>query len=122
MKIVLHGEPKSTQHLYRYACRGNYPNMYMTAEGKKLKQDYHLEARSQWGRRPPLNGDVELYITLYFGTKRRADVDNFHKLSLDALSGVVYEDDSQIASLHVARAYDKHEPRIEIKVGDHRNG
>ena len=48
-----------------------------------------------------LQGD----ITLYFGTKRRADLDNFNKLSLDALSGIVYEDDSQIAELHLKRDY-----------------
>ena len=89
--------------------------MYMTAEAKQLKQDYHFEARSQWGRRPPLTGDVELRVMLYFGTKRRADIDNFHKLSLDALTSVVYEDDSQIRALHVERAYDKGNPRIEIE-------
>jgi Holliday junction resolvase RusA-like endonuclease len=50
---------------------------------------------------------VELWITLYVGTKREADLDNYHKLSLDALTGVVYEDDSQIHALHMERAYDK---------------
>jgi hypothetical protein len=43
--------------------------MYMTAQGKRLKQDYHLEARSQWGRRAPLAGNVELSVTLYFRRK-----------------------------------------------------
>ena len=64
----------------------------------------------------PLKGDVELSITLYFGTKRRADIDNFNKLSLDALTSIVYEDDSQIAELTLRRAYDKARPRIEISV------
>ena len=31
----------------------------------------------------------ELWITLYFGTKRKCDQNNFHKLSLDALTVVV---------------------------------
>jgi Holliday junction resolvase RusA-like endonuclease len=87
----------------------------MTPEGKAIKAGYELEARSQW-RRKPLEEDVELWITLYFGTKRKADLDNFNKLSLDALTGIVYTDDSQIHSLHIERAYDKVNPRIEIEI------
>jgi len=56
-------------------------------------------------------------MTLFFGTKRRADLDNFNKLSLDTLTGIVYEDESQIAELHLKRAYDKARPRIEVEVG-----
>ena len=52
----------------------------MTSEGKALKEQYQWEARAQW-RGKPLEGDVELEIALYFRTKRKADWDNFHKLS-----------------------------------------
>jgi Holliday junction resolvase RusA-like endonuclease len=45
-------------------------------------------------------------ITLYFGTKRRADLDNFNKLSLDALTGIAYLDDSQTAKLTIERGYE----------------
>jgi hypothetical protein len=38
----------------------------------------------------PLDGDTEGSITLYFGTECRADLDNFNKLSLDALTGIAY--------------------------------
>ena len=64
--------------------------------------------------RKPLEGDIEVSITLYFGTKRKADLDNFNKLSLDALTGIVWEDDSQIADMRVRRAYDKQNPRIDF--------
>lgn len=87
----------------------------MTPEGRRIKRDYQLEARSQW-RLPALQGELELDITLYFGTKRRSDVDNFHKLSLDALTGILYADDSQITDFHVHKRYDKERPRIEISV------
>jgi crossover junction endodeoxyribonuclease RusA len=88
----------------------------MTSLGKKLKEQYQWEARAQW-KGKPLEGDVEMSITLYFGTKRKADLDNFNKLSLDALTGIAYEDDSQIAKLTIERAYDKAHPRIEILTG-----
>jgi Holliday junction resolvase RusA-like endonuclease len=113
--ILLSGEPKSTQHIYRNTCRGGFSTTYMTAEGKALKEQYQWEARSQW-KGKPLEGDIEVSITLYFGTKRRADLDNFNKLSLDALTCIAYLDDSQIAKLTIERSYDKLNPRIEITV------
>lgn len=111
--IVLTGEPKSTQHIYGLACRGRYPQRYMTPAGKALKEQYRWEARAQW-KGKPIEGDVAVRITLYFGTKRKADLDNFNKLSLDALTGIVWHDDSQIAELSLRRAYDKKRPRIVI--------
>ncbi len=89
--------------------------MYMTKDGRDLKQSYQLEAKSQW-RKKPLEGDIELWVTFYFGTKRKRDLDNANKLWQDALSGIVYIDDSQICHLHLERAYDAKRPRIEIDV------
>ena len=60
----------------------------MTDQGRALKEQYQWEARAQW-RDKPLKGEVRMHVTLYFGTKRRADWDNFHKLSCDALAGLV---------------------------------
>jgi Holliday junction resolvase RusA-like endonuclease len=117
-KLCLSGEPKSTQHIYGLACRGRFPQRYMTPAGKALKEQYQGEARYQWGFEKPLKGDIEVSITLYFGTKRKADWDNFHKLSCDALSGIAYEDDSQIKQVTVALAYDKAKPRIELTLSE----
>src|ERR1700755_47654 len=113
MKLVLSGEPKSTQHIYRNTCRGGFSTTYMTPEGKALKEAYQWEAKSQW-KGKPLEGDIAVSIVVYFGTKRRADLDNFNKLSLDALTGIAYLDDSQISKLTIVRAYDKTYPRIEV--------
>jgi Holliday junction resolvase RusA-like endonuclease len=76
----------------------------MTADGKALKEAYQSEAMAQW-KGKLLAGEIEVSITLYFGTKRRADLDNVNKLSLDALT--VYQDESQIARLTILRDYDK---------------
>ncbi len=115
MTLTLLGEPKSTQHIYRSACNGRFPTRYMTDEGKTLKEQYYYEAKSQW-RGPALTGDVKLSVRFFFGTKRRADLDNFSKLWADSLTGIVYADDSQISELTLIRAYDKMNPRIEIEV------
>lgn len=87
----------------------------MTAEGKAIKQAYQLEAKSQW-QVPALEGDVALSIRFFFKTKRKRDLDNQNKLLLDALSGIVYGDDSQICELHLFRAYDAQHPRAVVTV------
>jgi Holliday junction resolvase RusA-like endonuclease len=71
--------------------------LYMSAAGKNLKESYQLQAFSQW-RRARIAGPVSIDITVYHGTKRRSDWDNFHKLSMDALTGIVWDDDSQVTA------------------------
>ena len=114
MTITLSGEPKSTQHIYKAACRGGFVSYYMSAEGKAIKQGYQLEARSQW-RSAPLKDELKVTVRFFFGTRRKADLDNFNKLWADSLTGIVYEDDSQISELHLYRDYEKARPRIEVK-------
>lgn len=87
----------------------------MTNEAKSLKESYQKQAKSQW-KKPILGGELEVAIKMYFGTKRKSDWDNFHKLSMDALTGIVWVDDSQIVRAHVCKLYDKENPRIEIDI------
>ncbi len=115
MVITLKGEPKSSQNMYKMTCRGKFATMYMSKEGKDLKESYQWQAKSQW-RKKLIKCDLEIEITLYFGTKRKSDWDNFHKLSMDSLTGIVWEDDSQIQRAVVEKRYDKLNPRIEIEV------
>jgi len=76
--VTFTGEPKSTQQIYRNTCRGGFSTTYRTPEGKALKEQYQWESRTQW-KGKPLEGDIEVSITLFFGTKRRADLDNFNQ-------------------------------------------
>lgn len=110
--IVLEGKPQSTNHLYKPTVRG----IYLTQEGKDLKEDYAWQAKAQWKREPLTQQNLLVDIHLYFPDKRRRDWDNWHKLSMDALTGIVYEDDSQILAATVSKHIDKERPRIEIKV------
>lgn len=91
----------------------------MTKEGKTLKEAYQWEAKAQYVQGcydQPRSEPLEVTVRFFFGTKRRADLDNFNKLWADALTGIVYQDDSQIAVLHLIRDYDKARPRIEVTV------
>jgi Holliday junction resolvase RusA-like endonuclease len=70
--------------------------------------------RGRSGAGPPFPGDVEVTVCFFFKTKRRRDLDNQNKLILGALTGIAYEDDSQISSLHLSRVYDATNSRMEI--------
>lgn len=109
-RIVLKGDPKSTQHLYRPSPRGG---MYMTGNAKALKLDYGWQAKSQW-KGEPLQGPIEVTIALYFKDHRRRDWDNWQKISMDALQGIVFNDDSQIRFAHVEMYSGAVEPCIEL--------
>ena len=111
MQITLKGQPKSTQHCYRFTSGGGY----MTNACTHIKFDYIHQAKQQW-RQLILEDELVVVVTLYFGDKRKRDIDNFNKLWMDALEGVVYVNDSQIRQLTLIKDYDKENPRIEINI------
>ena len=113
-KLILKGSPISTNNCYYHAGRGV---TFIKPKAKALKEDYTWQARSQW-KNKPLKGDVEIILNIYFGTKRGYDWDNFHKLSMDALNGIVWEDDTQVQRATIEKRYDKANPRIEVEVYD----
>lgn len=115
INLTLKGEPKSTNTIYRNHCKFGFPTNYMSKEGKSLKESYQWQIKSQYHGKPLL-GSVKLTATLFFGTKRTQDIDNFNKLVLDALSGLVYEDDKQIQEMTVKKDYCKKNPRIELHI------
>lgn len=115
-KIILLGEPKSTQHIYKIACRP-YPSIYMSAEGKAIKEDYAWQCKSQW-KRPLINAPFRIEVVLFHKTKRKQDVDNFNKLFFDAMTLTVWEDDNLIQEMNIRKDYDPKNPRIEITLYD----
>lgn len=115
MKIILKGRPMSNNGIYRTMCRGNFPCRYLTPKGKTLKEDYQWQAKTQY-KDEPMEGTLMVVIRTYHDNRRKNDWDNFHKLSMDALTGIVYKDDSQIEQAIVTKYYDHDNPRIEIEV------
>jgi crossover junction endodeoxyribonuclease RusA len=113
--ITLTGNPFSTNNIYFSSPKMKPGMRIMSQKARDRKEQYGWEAKSQW-HKGILQGDVEINIRLYFGDKRRRDWDNYHKLSIDALTGIVWEDDSQIQIAHVRKYYDKEKPRIEVEI------
>lgn len=64
----------------------------------------------------PLDGTYRVEFAMYFGDRRRRDVDNVIKGVLDAANGVLWKDDSQVGELVVRRGLDRDRPRVEVRV------
>jgi len=87
----------------------------MTKKAKDTKMDYIKqikEQRKEW----LLDWDLCVKIKLVFGDKLRRDWDNRHKISMDAMEWIVFEDDRQIKKASVEMTYIKGEFYIEIQI------
>jgi Holliday junction resolvase RusA-like endonuclease len=64
----------------------------------------------------PIASDVRLQldIRIFFKTRGKRDLDNFNKLVLDSMAGIVFVDDSQIDDLRIRRGYDAKAPRWRL--------
>lgn len=115
MDITLLGNPASTNNIYKSACRGPFPHVYMTETGRSLKESYQWQIKSQY-KGKPLAGEIDLRVELFFKDSRTRDIDNYNKVLLDACSGLLWDDDSQIVSLLIVKNIDKKNPRVELRI------
>jgi Holliday junction resolvase RusA-like endonuclease len=64
----------------------------------------------------PTPDPVIVELDFFIGSKRRVDGDNLQKLVWDALTGIAWDDDSQIVEWQGHKHVDKTFPRTEILV------
>ena len=57
-----------------------------------------------------------LNIIFYYVYNRKRDIDAYLKILLDAMSEIVYADDSQINEMHLFKEVDVENPRTVIQV------
>lgn len=115
MEFILKGNVLSTNHIYKATCRGKFASVYMSKDGKDLKENYQWQLKSQY-KGKPLKTDIDLRIELFFGDNRKRDIDNYNKIVIDSLTGILFEDDSQIQSLLIIKNKDIKNPRVEIQL------
>lgn len=92
---------------------------YTPAAIRNYKRAFGLLVRSQF-HAPPLTGALRVELRIFRNRKTPTarnfgDLDNFTKPILDACSGALWLDDSQIVDLHVTKATAP-APRVEISV------
>ena len=85
---------------------------------KNARDNAHLLAIPQVASRPKFpTGDVRMSVVFTLPDLRRRDPNNLTKMICDALTGVAYEDDAQIAAMSWVRAgIDKDGARAEVTV------
>lgn len=129
-KITVDGEPVGKGRP-RFCRRGDYVQTYTPTKTQayesRIKAAYLLDGHV-------MQGPVKICITAYYQIpksvskakrqdmldgkilpQKKPDVDNVAKIVLDALNQVAYQDDKQVAELHVYRYYSDC-PRVEIEI------
>ncbi len=87
----------------------------MSKIGKQTKEAYQWEMKSQYKGKPLLE-PISVTAEFYFKDNLRRDVDNYNKLVLDAASGILWKDDSQIQELIIRKFVDKKLPRVVMVI------
>jgi len=93
--IELPGEPRGKQRP-RFA-RGH---VYTPRQTKRYQAALGWMAKAVMGGRPPLNGELKVSITVVTSPTNKNDNDNFTKIALDALQGIVFVNDWQAKNVH----------------------
>jgi crossover junction endodeoxyribonuclease RusA len=110
VKLRLTTLPLSTNHLYGQ----NGGRRFLKPVVRENKDEMGWEARGQY-HGEPMTGPLKVSVDLFWPTRANHDIDNIKGL-LDALTGIVWEDDGQIIDLHITKAYDKAAPRVEMEI------
>lgn len=93
-----------------------YGQARLSSEYRKAKLEVARAARGWWTQ-PPTEADVFVWVRLWFPDRRKRDAGNYRKLITDALTGIVYADDSQACDERQTKiGYDKANPRAEVIV------
>jgi len=97
----------------------------MTHRGKWIKKQAqrYLDYKDTvaWTAKPllktPIRGEVGVKISVYYSSRKTADLDNILKAVLDGLNNIAWEDDRQIAKIVAERYIDSGEDdRVEVHI------
>lgn len=108
--VVIPTIPPSTQHVYGNRKGGG---KYLKKDGVAYKHEVFYEAKRQY-KGEPIEGGVFVGISYFFGDNRVRDLDNYKKVLLDALSGVLWVDDRQIEVDVSIKSHKEDNPRVEL--------
>lgn len=113
----------------RFSTAGGYARSYTPAKTVEYENLVRMEWEKSGAKK--LKGAISATINCYFpipksvSKKKRGamdgafytkkpDCDNIAKIILDALNGIAYDDDSQVAMLDVIKIYDADETMVKV--------
>ena len=137
MKLTLNIEPKP-QSRPRFARRGNFTTTYEDKDMKSWRERCRLLIANLYIGQPILEGPLRARVRFYIKPPqyiskikrnqqalvdeiipvgKKPDIDNYEKALYDSMSGIVFQDDGQIALHDVGKFYSLN-PRIEVEIED----
>lgn len=119
----------------KFTTVNGHGRAYDPAKSRNFKAEVAILASTAHGMRPLYPADVAVDIVAWLPipqswskqkqhlaldgiihpTTRGNDCDNLAKSVLDAMTGIIYKDDSQVTSLHVSKRYSD-KPRTSVLV------
>ena len=129
IKFTVHGMPVPQGSMRAFMPKGaKYP--VITSANSKLKQwrtKVHNEAiaamygNSAAGRNVPIRVEVIFFLTRAKSNKsldavKFPDLDKLVRAILDAMTGVLFEDDAQVVEIHAFKTYGN--ARVEVTVSE----
>ncbi|NUF99164.1 RusA family crossover junction endodeoxyribonuclease [Lactobacillus mellis] len=133
MELVINEIPQP-QPRPRITVRGKYAHAYEPKSITEYKRLVAGKYRSEHKQQLPLTGALSVDVRFYRPVQKsiskaerqrrllgqslptvKPDIDNYVKAILDALNGLAFKDDSQIAVLYARKIYSD-KPRTEIEI------
>ena len=116
MTVLTLPYPPSINHYWRHVG----PRTLISREGRTFRANVCALLAGGGPRKPPAGGRIALAMDAFPPDRRRRDLDNLQKPTLDALQHAgVYEDDSQIDLLTTQRRPAAPGGRLEIRIDDY---
>lgn len=104
------GRPRFSKHAFTPKRTRDYEKAARHTAFQAVQQ--WQNTHGGWG----LQNRYSVSLFLFFSDLRKRDLDNAGKSILDAMNGVVYNDDAQIDELFARRLVDKDVPRAVVSV------
>ena len=93
-------------------------HIHISNKGKEFKRAAQEIILEKFPEQSPLKCNIELNLELHFKHKRARDIDNYNKALLDSMTGIIYEDDSQITSMKIRKFIGSDSDKILIKISE----
>jgi len=108
------GRPRFTKygHAYTPKATKGYEQTVRVAAMEALTQWRNENNGVHWNA----SGPFALNVFLFFGDRRKRDIDNCLKSISDALNKLLYNDDHQLDEIYAVRDYDIRSPRAVVTV------
>ena len=104
MFIEIENEPLISENAaYINRIYGKGKGRILTREAQNLKNFIGWKIKEKYRSIKPDKSEFDIVIEIGFPNKIRRDLNNYVKLIFDALTGIIYCDDSQITSYSVRR-------------------